>query len=240
MVFRARRGRRPFRRFRSTVASTRALVRPRYQRRSRNNMPVSRSIPGPVADQAFVVLKWSISLRYQPNLGGSSQNTFRANSINDPDFTGGGNRPRYWTEYSGIYQNYQVLACRVTHEITNESQIPCYVATCFSDGDPSSLTLANTLEQRFGKNHGVLGAQGSSGSVKTCHQFITSKKMHGYSGGITQADSQFAAMNANPSDPSFHKFVVQPVDGASSADVYCRTTIYYYTRLFGLVNVASS
>lgn len=196
-------------------------------------------VKGPIPDQLFVKLKYSVNLAYAPAAGANTQNTFRANSIFDPDFTGAGTQPRYFDQYAALYNQYQVMACSVKHELSNTGAMPVYVGTAWTDIDPSSLSLQNTIEQRFGKSHGVLGAITGNGT-KVIKRYINMKTLHGYPKGITQVEDLCAAVTASPADPSFHKLVMQAVDEATNATINVRTTITYYTRFFSLVNIAQS
>lgn len=219
--------RRPRRRFKRRVF-----------RRKRNGVSTWK-LRGPVPDQIFVQLKFSENLAYAPAAGVSSQNTWRANSVFDPDFTGVGAQPRYFDQYAALYNSYQVMACKVKHELVNTGIVPVYVATCFTDIDPSALSLQNTVEQRYGKSHGVLGALTGNGQ-RVISRYITMKKLHGFSGGISQVESLQAAVTGNPTDPSFHKIVIQPCDESSNATVNIRSTFTYYVKFFSLINIAAS
>lgn len=218
----------------------------RYKKRNQMVARVPRQprfskikINGPVADEAYVQLKWSVNLTYNPAIGVTSQNTFRANSIFDPDFTGAGTQPRYFDQWAALYNSYQVMACSVRHDCSNLLAVPVYIATAFTDIDPTTLTLQSVCEQKFGMSHGVLGGVTGNGQ-KTITRYITMKQLHGLSNGTTQQDNLQALMTANPADPSFHKLCIQATDESTTASVAIRTTIIYYVRLFSLVNVAES
>lgn len=208
-------------------------------RRAKRNMGNITKVNGPVPDQLYVKLKYSVNLTYQPAAGVSSQNTFRANSVFDPDFTGAGAQPRYFDQYAALYNQYQVLACAAKHEVSNIGAMPVYMATAWTDIDPTTLTLQNTVEQRFGKSHGVIGALTGNGQ-RTIKSYMSMKKLHGFTNGMSQVDFLVSAVSGNPTDPSFHKVVVQPVDETSNASVTIRTTLTYYVKFFSLVNIAAS
>lgn len=103
---RASRYRRSYRRKRSTAS--RALV-VRKPRASRLVMP-PRSFGMPARFVTKLPYNWRGELSVSAGTG--SQNTFRLNSVYDPDFTGIGTQPRYFDQLSALYSTYLVTGCK--------------------------------------------------------------------------------------------------------------------------------
>lgn len=52
-------------------------------------------------------------MEFVTSTAGIAYNTFRSNSIYDPDYTGGGHQPRSHDQWATYYKYYRVLACSI-------------------------------------------------------------------------------------------------------------------------------
>lgn len=59
-------------------------------------------------------LRYSTTIRLDPGTGVPAPYLFRANSINDPDFTGIGHQPYGHDTYQSIYNHYNVRSATIT------------------------------------------------------------------------------------------------------------------------------
>lgn len=100
---------------------------------SSRNYAVVRTIPRSVSssqgNQSAVANRQHVTLRYSeiiPVTGAAAGvgvvNSFRANSIYDPNFTGVGHQPMGHDEWSSFYNHYQVKASRIKCQLANQEQ----------------------------------------------------------------------------------------------------------------------
>lgn len=226
---------RPKRKFKRSFKKTRKITR--KTPKENYSQSVVR-VPGPVPDQMWVQLTYTAIFQYQP-AAGTSQNTFRANSIFDPDFTGVGAQPRYYDQWATMYTSYQVFACKAENTITTATAVPVHCALGWFDVDPTALNITDVAESKFGRYLGGIAGSTGGPSSNTFTSYMPMNKLHGHK-SIDEIDTLQAAFGANPADPAFFKMCCASVDGATQANCWIRTTLTYYVKMFSPVNVAQS
>lgn len=163
---------------------------------------------------------------------------FRANSLNDPDFTGVGIQPRFYDQITAIYDKYLVMGCKMRVEVINQSTtVPARVGIVFSDVDPSTLTFFDIQESRYGKTFVVGTADGFGTRTKT--MYMPMKKMLGQN-SLNSDPFVYTQVGNNPTDPVFCGVLASPSDGVSTVNVYCAITLTYYCLFKGVKNVGPS
>lgn len=86
------------------ATSTASWNRQLRQLRSSNGFPV----------KANVKLKYSATISLNAGANSRAINSFRANSVFDPDFTGVGHQPLGFDQWAAVYGAYRVTKCTVT------------------------------------------------------------------------------------------------------------------------------
>lgn len=81
------------------------------RRRRGRKMTIRRS---PMATKFLTHLRYTDQINVDPGLSGlRAVHVFRANSLFDPDETGGGHQPRGFDQIMPMYEKYTVIACRM-------------------------------------------------------------------------------------------------------------------------------
>jgi len=140
--------------------------------KSRRSELVPRSSPG--RPTSLLPNNFHAVLRYYDNYqmtpGSQVQvQQFRLNSLNDPDFTGTGHQPMGYDQFSSMYTEWCVTACRVTIEanLTNlaaniaDVGVNRVVAAFFATGNDTTVptTVLQAVENHNAVFHKMTGYQ---------------------------------------------------------------------------------
>lgn len=147
---------------------------------------------------------------------------FSANSIYDPNLSGGGHQPLGRDQYGLVYDHYTVIGSKmkVTFFSTRSEKqsVTMWCGTCLQDTQNTLTSLSEILEQG-NANGGLLLTHDESGQQSGVHtQFYSPKKMfHMGKGSIVSNPRVCASMGGNPTEDAVYTLlVVQP--GGSSVD----------------------
>jgi len=116
--------------------------------------PAYSSMPGLPTTKTIVM---PYHMEMITNSAGISYNTFRSNSIYDPDYTGTGHQPRSHDQWAQYYKYYRVLSCYVKsiffwEEIPSQSHaVGLYIDDNATFAFSSSLDLYEKSGPRFTK-----------------------------------------------------------------------------------------
>lgn len=86
------------------------------------------------------------------NLAGGSGvvvQSFRLNSLYDPDITGVGGQPRYYTELAAVYGRYKVRAVDISVQFINNAEHLCMVGFAWSRSPGTPLSSITEIQQVF-------------------------------------------------------------------------------------------
>ena len=112
----------------------RALWTAQKKRRTQQTFIQRGAIPMPLRQILTMPYSQELTLSIVGSTNTMTKNTFRLNSMYDPDQTGTGHQPYFWDQYTEIYNNYQVIAARWKVTFINES----------SDSDVTLMAAVNT------------------------------------------------------------------------------------------------
>lgn len=162
-----------------------------------------------------------------------TQQIFRGNSINDPDFTGVGHQAMGHDDWKTMYAKYLVNASKIevwflgaasaATSILNVGIVPVTTSTALSASDVDVFN-----ENPYARQKIVNGASAQGWSKIT--SYMSTSKMYGMRIGN---DDQFTAnFDANPGYEWFWQVYAGSVD--ESSDVYCmlKVKITYYVKCF--------
>lgn len=216
-------------RFIKTRRSKKRMARPSYTR-----------IKGVSAQDGLKVkLVYSQLVSFTSTSGAVQEQTYRGNSIFDPDTGTASAQPYYMDQYSLLYQNYVVSGSSILVEFWNQ--------TIDSDVNQRNLVGEMTvipttdLTGFTGANQTLAQEQKYATTRRTqitvrpipIKKYMSTAKIMGLSPAVIQADSNFrAAVTANPASPWFWKVCYNTMDGANTSSVICRVRIVYYVKFF--------
>lgn len=102
-------------------------------------------------DTIITTMRYCDAFTRTSTLGAIGFNTFRANSIFDPDETGLGHQPMYRDQWAGIYNSYVVIGSKITVRFARQSTANLCVGVC---GDDNSL-FPTLLSEKMEMNNSV-------------------------------------------------------------------------------------
>lgn len=178
-----------------------------------------------------------------------SDQTFRLNSVFDPDLTGVGHQPYGFDQLSGIYANYKVLRCRVSlwaQNPTDKTQ-GAYVGVSVQSSSDTNTPMANKLPQTIGErpNCNLIYVSGTGEQSNYSTFEIPLNEVLGLSREefLKDVEDTCSAIGTNPSKAALLSLAMADPGGAASVgSVTCtvRVQLQFYVQFFGLLVQASS
>lgn len=173
--------------------------------------------------------------------GGVVGQTFRLNSIFDPDFSGGGTKPRYVNQLvtSQLYTRWTVYAVSYDLQISNNTpNVIGQALVRFSGGTAPPALATNTscfLEREQKMTRWMqIGSAGTHNDTVSFKGFIHINDLFGIPRSVVYEDEQFhGAYNANPTLVGWMQIDMgaDPADAASTPAFVWKIRLVYHTRL---------
>nr|WPR18644.1 MAG: capsid protein [Owegonang virus 10] len=191
-------------------------------------------------------LRYCQALQLTSTSGAVNYNTFRANSIFDPDQTGTGHQPLYHDQFYPVYNNYRVLGSMIKVTFTPLADAsdatrgsyngPWYVGI---NGTNATSSYSATPETRWEANDSafaVLNARtGTDGVITLSEQYSPETTL----GRPSTDDVVSSVANANPSQQWYWQAWVADESGGTST-VVLFVEIEYTVQYFNLINQAQN
>lgn len=153
--------------------------------------------------------------------------TFRANSIHDPDFTNTGHQPLYHDQWAAIYDQYVVLGSQIKVTFTSSSSIYTNIVGIVGDDDSSTSTNLETLMEQNNGYSTVVGAAGAPPVTITAT--FSPQEMFGIdakSDGASQT-----TFGSNPTEEWYWKLYSIYSDANTSTTTYYKVEIEYTVKM---------
>lgn len=100
----------------------------------------------------MVTMRYTQLVSVPSTAGSMGAHSFRANSINDPDYTGTGHQPRGYDEMSLIFKRYTVLGATCTAQYMPEGNVigatQCFAILLNHDATLTATKAANLIERK--------------------------------------------------------------------------------------------
>jgi hypothetical protein len=161
---------------------------------------------------------------HSPTAGIPSVQTFRLNSVYDPDLTGVGKTVSGYREASALYGRFRVLSAQVevTFMSANDNPQTCYIWFTPLNA-PYTVTLESILAQRFVWSRSVSASTGNG-----CITHKAGAQMHAIYGvpkrQVMDEDDFSAVVNANPNNGIYMHIGSQGHAKPPGVQVECRIT----------------
>lgn len=219
------------------------------QRRRGRSTRGSNYSTGP-AHQIFppiknIVFTFSDDQSLLPSAGSYSAYQYRANSLNDPDLSGIGRRPRYRDTFLGAnntaapYQTYLVNACKAEAYLRSEAGVHMMVAMTLHDNANTAPVSLSEARERPDTVMRTLAPIGAGGSMQKITMFRTMKSIFGVKDTLDD-DRLRANYNAQPGRQAYVTLTVFNPDASISARVAWNMKLTYYSKLMVKNDVADS
>lgn len=189
----------------------------------------------PVLDTRF---KYTSSIALSATAGSISSYAYRLNSLYDPNATGTGVQPGWFTVLcnASAYLRYVVYAADVSVQFLNTS---AYATDVSITGLNSNVTVQPALagEGSFGQSS-MLAPSGGGALMKTFTAHLSTAAVWGTNQeAVMTSDYYRGTYNTNPAHMSYLILSIQASDQSSAVSVFTRVKIVYHARLTELNNV---
>jgi len=165
-------------------------------------------------DRFHVVMPYGTYFIGAPGAGVQSWNSFRGNSIFDPDFSGAGTTAFAYTQLAGLYNRYRVLSSKIVVEVTNSGTVPlrCSIVATIANAPPTATALP-------GQRHIAQGMVGTTGTVGWKHTArAPTARIFGVPEAQVLSEDDFAGLvGGNPNNVWYWHVVMFNPGGAAGA-----------------------
>lgn len=168
-------------------------------------------------------LRYTESRAITTSTGTLGPYNFVANGLYDPNSTGTGHQPMSFDQHMALYTLYHVLACRVTLDIYNVSDIPAVVGVGFSMITSPYATYTDAIEA------GQCVYRVVPGSLSVPVRISTTLNIPQFVGKRDLIDDQQYAgtIAANPAVPVYASVFVQDQNMSSVSVVQVLVTLEF-------------
>ncbi len=218
---------------RSSASSSRRTRRRRVARR-RLQFRRQPKLTGPMPNKKLVRLRYVQHVSVNPASGLAADYVFRANSIHDPNFTGGGHQPYGHDTLELLYDRYMVVGSKITAEFVSTGTSPATtdaVVGISLEDDSVTNTLTHHWMEQPKSNWKMIGpSDGGKGSAKLTKTFGLKK----FFGVVNPADvpTRFGAQfGSNPSETAWYHLMVAPVNPTDDTQLVNIMVTVEYTVL---------
>lgn len=166
-------------------------------------------------------------------LGVPALQSFRVNSLFDPDLTGVGHQPLGHDEFTPFYTKYTVTGIRYAVTFSNQSTTDyADVAIALRPNTNGYGTMSTVLESSY-VQRAVLGPESGAGNIKTLRGTITIAKIRGVPANKVLDENDYSALiGANPVLVPTLQIYVENQNTAAAITVNARTDITYFVQFY--------
>lgn len=171
-------------------------------------------------------------------VGSTNMNSFRLNSLFDPDVkigSGTGGTAAFHENMALHYNTYRVLGAKVYMKFINLGAEPIYIATCKGGAqqvsESAALTLAEWKELKYSKTAVLHGMNTGPKSVRLLTETYSPEAIEGKRKALIRADPNFESLSQqSPAEPHFYTVAATQINSTSSVQdmaVQCEITILF-------------
>lgn len=178
--------------------------------------------------EVITSLKYVQTVKLTSTSGSLAKNTFRLNSLFDPDVTGTGHQPMYADDFASIYSQYVVLGSRITVMFVPESinAGPMFVGIT---SNPSSSLASTTVDETAEQNntsYAIITGYNGGGSKQLSNTYSPSKDL-----GVTADDDTVGAtFGANPNNAWYAHISFAELSATTPSVCQCQVTIEFLVK----------
>lgn len=183
-----------------------------------------------ITDAVMVKLPYVNTFKLE---GDGSFTTFiyRGNSIFDPVVVGAGGSALGRTEWSGLFDQYQVIGASVHYTILQTNDTPSDNPARVAIGSYLPLqvpaTMTEMIENRRSKSRIVMQTQTKPYVMK---DYQSTKRALDYFGPLASFNNTKAGFDANPTAQWYHVIAAETM-GGGTLDLFVEARITYFCRL---------
>lgn len=197
---------------------------------------IPRGIAGPFPMQRIAKLRYCMTTSLDATSATRVLQQFRANSLYDPDFTGGGHQPYGYDTLESIYNHYEVLSSciTVTGVPSSINSANAYMTLGVLISDDSTVTSSvDTIREQSNGKFVLLGGGGTPATiVQKYNRDVMFPRSSDYSTG--------ALVSTNPTDEAYFTVYAAPIAGVEPGAVYIQVTLDFVARFWELKDLLQS
>lgn len=211
------------------------VAKKRYTTRKRPIMDIPSGIITRTSGKQFgfpsevvTSLRYVQTVKLTSTSNSLAKNTFRFNSLFDPDVTGTGHQPMYADQFGDLYQTYVVLGARatVTYVAETVNAGPMFVGICANGSSSLAATTADEAAEQNNSSHAIITGYNGGGRTKLSDTYSPSRDL-----GLTpDDDTTGAAFGANPSQQWYFHISFAELSATTPSVVQCQVVIEYYVK----------
>lgn len=192
-------------------------------------------------DGLKVKLVYSQLVVFTSTSGAVQQQTYRGNSLFDPDVGAAAGQPYYMDQYSLLYQGYIVSGSSIRVETWHQPPADASGAASVNLVGEMTVVPTTDLTGFTGSNQTLVQEQKYATTVrgqvnvrpKPIRKYMSTAKVVGLSPTTIQGDPNFrAAVTGNPTSQWYWQVCYNSMDATNTTSVICRVRITYYVKFF--------
>lgn len=211
----------------SQIKGKRTVSRKIYVPARRLSTPLYRVPYGGFGLTKVVRLKYCDQYLITALAGSMASHEWRANSIFDPDFSGGGHQPMFRDVYAGIYNKYRVLSSKITVKAVPFPDESHCIVLYLDDQTGLPATLSAVREQNMAKSEAIVQPQGKNNILSLTY---SAKKVF----GKDNDDETLASMGTNPANQQMFSIAAQNLNNSVGTNCQLVVQIEYWVQLSDL------
>lgn len=188
-----------------------------------------------IPDTTIVTLRYHQTVFVNPSTGLAGSYLFRANSIQDPNYTDstGDHQPYGHDEWSNFYQHYCVMNSKCTARFISQSSVVANGSALAVLGLQRSATLQSDVDTIIERRDASTKFMSTAGSNQACTlvKKYDAKKFHGYTDLGDSAETR-TAIGSNPLDVAYFNVSLVPLSSAYDVDPTAVSVTIDYTIKF--------
>lgn len=209
-----------------------------YRRRKTGRRTTMVRTKGVLPDMMQMRLTYTQQGTLSSGIASYVENTFRGNSIFDPDLTGVGTQPLGRDEWSNFYTYYRVYASKCRVYFDTEDSADGVIASVIPSIDSNQFSNFNVAMQTPYARYRNMGVSAGT-NAKVVSNYMETSKMFGVRAINYETDFS-ANFTTNPAREWFWHVGVGCSDGLSNPNANYTIKIVYYVEFFGRKQLAAS
>lgn len=212
-------------------------------RASKSLSPYTGRYMGAFPENKVVNLRYVDIISLNPAAISVSEYIFRANSVHDPDYSGGGHQPLGYDQWTPFYNHYVVIGARISCQFiysSGASPTGIIYGVYLRDDATTMTTGQEIMEQQLGKYRVAAASSLSSPSVTTLTNNFSAKKFFNITDIKDNRDNLGAIVTTSPTDGAFFHVWASTLDGTDLGDVDVVVTMNFIVSFSEPNNLAQS
>ncbi len=162
---------------------------------------------------------------------------FRGNSVYDPDFSGVGDQPLYYSQWQTIYERFRVLGSKIILKAVTSNTPGTHLAVA-AIPDTNFVSAATNLQNLSSQKYAMNKFIRPSGNESTFIMEASTSALFGIPESAIELDDTYqGTIASDPAKSWIWQITHVPTDKVATATTYCNMCIEYDVILFDRLNV---